>query len=246
MEVQFRTHKMHYIAEYGFAAHWKYKEKLSNEDEWLDKVRVVDAWSVGQWCVSSCRSSEDEWLDKVRGAVLRGGSNAYPPSSRMGCWRRPTLRTPLGGKHARMPSPWLCACPQQQPARPLNACSRLPPLPAQEVQYKKWLTTYKLGLHDHKVRPLGAPPQDTALRSLGMHLLGGSPGSGAAGDGQGACSMEAARASLERAGAGGSEEEWRGVDPFLRHDRFRLRAPAKATVDVVVQTQVGGGAGAVL
>lgn len=39
VEVQFRTHKMHYIAEYGFAAHWKYKEKLSNEDEWLDKVR---------------------------------------------------------------------------------------------------------------------------------------------------------------------------------------------------------------
>jgi GTP pyrophosphokinase len=50
VEVQFRTHKMHYIAEYGFAAHWKYKEKLSNEDEWLDKV--------------------GEWLDKV-GAPLR-------------------------------------------------------------------------------------------------------------------------------------------------------------------------------
>lgn len=88
-----------YIAEYGFAAHWKYKEKLSDEDEWLDK----------------------------------------------------------------------------------------------EVQYKKWLTNYKLGIRDMKVRPSGAPPQDCALKSLGMHLLDGSAG------------------SLD------------DVDPFLRHDRFKLQ-----------------------
>uniref|UniRef100_A0A7S3R7J4 RelA/SpoT domain-containing protein n=1 Tax=Dunaliella tertiolecta TaxID=3047 RepID=A0A7S3R7J4_DUNTE len=128
VEVQFRTHKMHYIAEYGFAAHWKYKEKLSNEDEWLDK----------------------------------------------------------------------------------------------EVQYKKWLTMYKLGVHDKKVRPSGAPLQDCALKSLGVHLLHSADQSGGPyGDGS----------------VAGAEQP--GVDPFLRHDRFRLRAPTKASVNVVVQTQDG-------
>ncbi|GFH21492.1 RSH [Haematococcus lacustris] len=117
VEVQIRTHKMHFIAEYGFAAHWKYKEKLPNEDEWLDK----------------------------------------------------------------------------------------------EVQYKKWLMTYKLGVHDKKVRATGAPKQDCALTSLGMHLLDSATGSADA----------------------------VGVDPFLRHDRFKLGAPIKQRVSVVVATQDG-------
>nr|AOP12447.1 RSH [Haematococcus lacustris] len=117
VEVQIRTHKMHFIAEYGFAAHWKYKEKLPNEDEWLDK----------------------------------------------------------------------------------------------EVQYKKWLMTYKLGVHDKKVRATGAPKQDCALTSLGMHLLDSATGSADA----------------------------VGVDPFLRHDRFKLGVPTKQRVSVVVATQDG-------
>eukprot|EP00967_Tisochrysis_lutea_P010553 scaffold12070_cov20-Tisochrysis_lutea.AAC.4 len=67
VEVQFRTHKMHYIAEYGFAAHWKYKEKLSNEDEWLDKLARVTAAAV---------VSKQKWLSLRRQGVLLMGGDA--------------------------------------------------------------------------------------------------------------------------------------------------------------------------
>ncbi|KAG1675682.1 hypothetical protein FOA52_002391 [Chlamydomonas sp. UWO 241] len=44
VEVQIRTSKMHYIAEYGFAAHWKYKENLDNGDKWFDKEVQYKKW----------------------------------------------------------------------------------------------------------------------------------------------------------------------------------------------------------
>lgn len=44
LEIQIRTPKMHYIAEYGFAAHWRYKEQLSREDLWLDRLVQWKKW----------------------------------------------------------------------------------------------------------------------------------------------------------------------------------------------------------
>lgn len=48
LEVQIRTPKMHYIAEYGFAAHWRYKEKLGRQDVWLDRLVQWKKWVASE------------------------------------------------------------------------------------------------------------------------------------------------------------------------------------------------------
>lgn len=65
IEVQIRTEEMHHIAEYGIAAHWKYKEsghsssKLSAEDEKFTWMRQLLDWP-------SDLKDAQEYLDSIR------------------------------------------------------------------------------------------------------------------------------------------------------------------------------------
>ncbi len=61
-EIQIRTWDMHYIAEYGIAAHWKYKQGIKGQDQMEEKV----AW-VRQLLESQQDSDDDmEILDTIK------------------------------------------------------------------------------------------------------------------------------------------------------------------------------------
>ncbi len=42
MEIQIRTHEMHSRAEHGVAAHWIYKDNVSNDKKWKDELKKIN------------------------------------------------------------------------------------------------------------------------------------------------------------------------------------------------------------
>ncbi|MES2538535.1 MAG: bifunctional (p)ppGpp synthetase/guanosine-3',5'-bis(diphosphate) 3'-pyrophosphohydrolase [Pseudomonadota bacterium] len=90
LEVQVRTNEMHHFAEYGVAAHWRYKEsggshsagqKYDEKIAWLRqllawKSEVVDA-VVGQEDISR------EWVEKLKSATLDDRIYVLTPQARV-------------------------------------------------------------------------------------------------------------------------------------------------------------------
>lgn len=78
VEVQIRTVEMHHIAEYGIAAHWKYKEtgssnaKITAEDEKFTWLRQLLEWQ-------SDMKDAEEFLDSVKGDLVYEDVYVFTP-----------------------------------------------------------------------------------------------------------------------------------------------------------------------
>jgi guanosine-3',5'-bis(diphosphate) 3'-pyrophosphohydrolase len=79
IEIQIRTLEMHHIAEYGIAAHWKYKEtggsytKLTADDEKFTWLRQLLEWQ-------SDLKDAQEYLDNVKDNLFDGDVYVFTPS----------------------------------------------------------------------------------------------------------------------------------------------------------------------
>ena len=74
VEVQIRSKRMDDIAEKGFAAHWKYKEKLKGDsrfDDWISSIRDL---------VSQKNYSPQEFLDDFRGNLYNEEVFVFTPN----------------------------------------------------------------------------------------------------------------------------------------------------------------------
>jgi GTP pyrophosphokinase len=78
LEIQIRTLEMHHIAEYGIAAHWKYKEtgnsytKLSTDDEKFTWLRQLLEWQ-------SDLKDAQEYLESVKGNLFDDDVYVFTP-----------------------------------------------------------------------------------------------------------------------------------------------------------------------
>ncbi len=91
LEVQIRTHDMHSFAEYGVAAHWRYKESgkagyagnsradgdFENRIAWL---RQLLAWKNE---VTDTMAEPSAWTDKLKSTVLEGTVYVFTPQARV-------------------------------------------------------------------------------------------------------------------------------------------------------------------
>ncbi len=87
-EIQIRTYEMHKAAEYGIAAHWKYKEKREGDDldSRLNWIREVMEWQGGL-------KDSKEFLNTLKGDLYSSEVPVFTPNGDVVCL--PKDATPL-------------------------------------------------------------------------------------------------------------------------------------------------------
>jgi GTP pyrophosphokinase len=90
LEVQIRTHEMHRFAEYGVAAHWRYKETGGSNfaaqkyDEKIAWLRQLLAWkSEVADAVVEQEDMQREWVEKLKSAALDDRIYVLTPQARV-------------------------------------------------------------------------------------------------------------------------------------------------------------------
>ncbi|HJW54943.1 MULTISPECIES: bifunctional (p)ppGpp synthetase/guanosine-3',5'-bis(diphosphate) 3'-pyrophosphohydrolase [Oxalobacteraceae] len=90
LEVQIRTHEMHRFAEYGVAAHWRYKESGGSNfsaqkyDEKIAWLRQLLAWkSEVADAVVGQEDMRREWVEKLKSAALDDRIYVLTPQARV-------------------------------------------------------------------------------------------------------------------------------------------------------------------
>lgn len=90
LEVQIRTHEMHRFAEYGVAAHWRYKEtggstfSAQKYDEKIAWLRQLLAWkSEVTDAVVGQEDMRREWVEKLKSAALDDRIYVMTPQARV-------------------------------------------------------------------------------------------------------------------------------------------------------------------
>jgi GTP pyrophosphokinase len=89
LEVQVRTQEMHNFAEYGIAAHWRYKEeggsnfKSQKYDEKIAWLRQLLAWKSDVAGVVAGEEGQKEWVEKLKAATLDDRIFVLTPQARV-------------------------------------------------------------------------------------------------------------------------------------------------------------------
>jgi GTP pyrophosphokinase len=89
LEVQVRTQEMHNFAEYGIAAHWRYKEeggsnfKSQKYDEKIAWLRQLLAWKSDVADVVAGEEDQKEWVEKLKATTLDDRIFVLTPQARV-------------------------------------------------------------------------------------------------------------------------------------------------------------------